>query len=138
MKIQLLNFGLPEKWLPSRKHYNDAGADVYAQQGYMLRPGETLKIPLGFGIKLPDGYMGLIYPRSSQAAQEIDMPLPPIDSGYTGEVHAILTNHNQETPLVINEGDRIGQLVIMPITLVDFVSELGNERGAGGFGSTGA
>ena len=62
--------------------------------------------------------------------------LPPIDSGYTGEVHAIVTNLTDKLKKVPG-GTRIGQLVVMPIVLADFVEQLGEERGDGAFGSTG-
>lgn len=136
MKIQLINYDLPEKWYPNRKHYNDAGADVYSKWDVTIEPSKSSKLPLGFGVCLPDGYMGLIYPRSSMADKALDVPLPPIDSGYRGEIHAIITNHG-DIPWHIRKGDRIGQLVIQPIVLVDFVEALGEEREQGAFGSTG-
>lgn len=136
MKIQLINYGLPSKWYPARKHYNDAGADIYSPQDVYLAPAQSVKIPLGFGVHIPDGYMGLIYPRSSMAEKVLEVPLPPIDSGYCGEIHAIVTNHSKDK-WAIKKGDRIGQLVIQPIVLADFVETLGEERGQGAFGSTG-
>lgn len=133
MKIKLLDFGgLP----PSRKHYNDAGADVYAGQAYTLHPHSTVKIPLGFGLEIPDGYTGFIFPRSSLSAQGIVCELPPIDSGYRGEVHAVMTNLGMHT-YSVNPGDRIGQLVILPVVLPEFVTEFGEQRELGAFGSSG-
>lgn len=138
MKIKLIDYGYQHK--PYRAHFNDAGADVYARDNYMVRAHETVKIPLGFGLELPDGYMGLVFPRSSWAAKGVICELPPIDSGYRGEIHAIVTNHGDE-PVEIFWGDRIGQLVILPIVVADFVGEYevaaGGERGTGAFGSTG-
>lgn len=123
--------------LPARQHYNDAGADVYTAEGVTLRPHETKRIPLGFSLELPDGYMACVFPRSGMSCDGLVCELPPIDSGYTGEVHAIvsnLTDHLQQVP----GGTRVGQLVVMPVVLADFVEELGSERGDAGFGSTGA
>ena len=134
MKIKLLNYGY--KNAPLRAHYNDAGADVYSTKDIVLNPHETVKIPLGFGLKLPDGFMACIFPRSSMTSKGIISNIPPVDSGYTGEVHAVITNTTAEQ-FTIKENDRIGQIVIIPIILTEFTEELGDERGNNGFGSSG-
>ena len=138
MKIKLINFGYDK--LPLRSHDNDAGADVHVcfhdKEFTVLRPHETIKIPLGLGICLPDGYAAFVFPRSGLSSKGIVCELPPIDSGYRGEIHAIVHNGSDEE-VKINNGDRIGQLVITPIIVADFVTETGEERGDHGFGSTG-
>lgn len=133
MKIQILDYNGK---MPKRQHYNDAGADVFAKiNSPTIPPHSTVKIPLGFGLVIPDGYMGLIFPRSSLSAKGITCELPPIDSGYRGEVHAIVTNHSDQ---YFNPSNmRIGQLVILPIVIADFDYSLGDERGNDAFGSTG-
>lgn len=136
MKIKLIDFGVPERHRPSRMHANDAGADVYMPYDLILHPGETAKIPLGFGIKVPDGFAGYIFPRTCMAVQGLVCELPPIDSGYNGEIHAIVSNISSN-PYKLMEGSRIGQLVILPVVIADFVEDMGNERGTNGFGSTG-
>ena len=136
MKIKLIDFGLKDGHYPLRCHENDAGADVYMPYDRTLKPGEIAKIPLGFGIEVPDGFAGYVFPRSSMAAKGLVCELPPVDSGYRGEIHAIISNvSNQEQ--VIRKGTRVGQLVITPIIIADFVREKGNEREMGAFGSTG-
>ena len=95
----------------------------------VLKPGEVARIPLGFGLIIPDGFAGYVFPRSSMAAKGLVCELPPIDSGYRGEIHAIISNVHKDT--------RVGQLVITPVVIADFVLDLGNERGTGAFGSTG-
>lgn len=122
--------------LPARAHYNDAGADVYTTYGETLKPHETSRIPLGFSLELPDGVMACVFPRSGMSLDGLVCELQPIDSGYTGEVHAIVTNLTDKLKKVPG-GTRIGQLVVMPIVLADFVEQLGEERGDGAFGSTG-
>ena len=134
MKIKLINYGYIEK--PFRAHYNDAGADVYSNIDLKLKPHQTVKIALGFGLDLPDGLMCCVYPRSSMSAKGIISQIPPVDSGYKGEMHCILTN-TTDNDYEIKTGDRIGQLVITPIILAEFVEELGNERGDKAFGSSG-
>lgn len=138
MKVKVIDFGYEK--LPFRAHYNDAGADVHAcLHGigvWTLMPGATEKIPLGLGLCVPDGYAAYVFPRSGLSSKGITCELPPIDSGYRGEIHAIVHNGSSE-PFDINNGDRIGQLVITPVVIADFVTETGDERGTGGYGSTG-
>lgn len=134
MKIKLIDFGY--KHAPYRAHENDAGADVYVNEDYTLMPGTTTKIPLGFGLGLPDGYAAYIFPRSGLSSKGIVCELPPIDSGYRGNVHAIVSNVSNE-PFNVKSGDRIGQLVVMPVVIADFITHDIKERGTGAFASTG-
>ena len=136
MKIKLIDFGITPDRLPYRAHDNDAGADVFAPCDYVAFPHDTLKIPLGFGVEIPDGYVGYVFPRSSLSAKGIVCELPPIDSGYRGEIHAVISNVS-DTPHQITEGERIGQLVIMPVVIPDFTFNTSAERGTGAFGSSG-
>lgn len=137
MKIKLIDFGAAEEnFLPVRAHYNDAGADVYATKSLQIAPGQVVKLPLGFGIELPDGFVGFVFPRSSLSAKGINCLLPPIDPGYRGEIHAVLTNDGDITQSIA-AGDRIGQLVILPCILPDYVFDLGATREKDAFGSTG-
>lgn len=136
MKIQVIDFTKGNIRKPVRKHYNDAGADVYVLSNYTLAPHTVTKIPLGFGLKIPDGLMGNIFPRSGLSDKGIVCQLPPIDSGYRGEIHAIVANLS-DVPYSVNAGERIGQIVISPIVLAEFVDVLGEDRGSGAFGSTG-
>lgn len=116
--------------LPARAHCNDAGADVYTTFGKTLRPHETCRIPLGFSLDLPDGVMACVYPRSGMSLEGLVCELPPIDSGYTGEVYATVTNLTDKLKKVPG-GTRIGQLVVMPVVLADFVEQLDGGRGDG-------
>lgn len=122
--------------VPSRKHYNDAGADVYTCDDVQILPHETIIVPLGFTVEIPDGYMACIFPRSSMAIKGLVCEIPPIDSGYRGEVCAIVSNLSDQSQF-IEAGTRIGQIVVMPCVICDFVSEFDNQRGDGAFGSTG-
>ena len=138
MKIKIIDFGY--KTLPKRAHYNDAGADVYAcfhdSDRRIIHPHETLKIPLGLGIEVPDGYMACVFPRSGLSCKGLVCELPPIDSGYRGEINAIVHNGSDQPHMICNN-DRIGQLVVMPMIIADFVEDLDDQRGDKGFGSTG-
>lgn len=135
MKIKMLDFGFQKE--PFRAHENDAGADVHSPIDIVIKPHETAKIPLGFGLVLPDGYMACVYPRSGLAARGIVCELPPIDSGYRGQIHAIVSNLTDEE-FIVNEGMRIGQLVVMPIIIPEFYHDQEfATRDDHGFGSTG-
>lgn len=138
MRIKMIDYGAEK--MPFRAHENDAGADVHIcfhdKEKQVLPAGQTIKVPLGIGLCLPDGYMACVYPRSGLASKGIVCELPPIDSGYRGEIHAIVTNcSNQEYWL--ENGDRIGQLVVTPVVIADFSFDDISERGDNGFGSTG-
>lgn len=99
-------------------------------------------VPTGVAVALPEGYAGLVTPRSGLAANHgIGIVNSPglVDSGYRGELTVLLVNHGTADVKVLR-GDRIGQLVVVPVVEQDFevVDELpSSERGEGGFGSTG-
>lgn len=100
-------------------------------------------VPTGIAVAIPEGHAGLVAPRSGLAARHgISVVNGPgvVDAGYRGELKVILINHGDETVL-LGRGDRVAQLVVVPIVLADLeeVAELPvSERGHGGFGSTGS
>ncbi len=122
--------------LPKRMHYNDAGADVFTCEDAFILPHETAVVSLGISVELPDGFMACIFPRSGMASEGTVCELSPIDSGYRGVIGAIVTNLTDKAKAVY-KGTRIGQLVVLPCVMADFAESLGDERGSGGFGSTG-
>ena len=124
----------------------DAGADLRASADVVILPGSWAMIPTGIKIAIPEGYVGLVHPRSGLAAKfgvtVLNAP-GTIDSGYRGEVQVILINHGKQ-PYEILVGDRIAQLVIQEFKTAKFMSvttqqfnSLESDRGEGGFGSTG-
>lgn len=134
MKIKLIDFGGKK---PERAHYNDAGADVFANDTKLIPPHSIVKIPLGFGLELPDGFVAFVLPRSGMTSNKgITTEVVPIDSGYTGEVHAIVYNATGFST-VIESGTKVAQLVIVPTVLAEFVYDDQKQRGNKGFGSTG-
>lgn len=135
MKIRVIDFG---GGMPERAHYNDAGADVRILKDVYVPAHGTAALPLGIGLRVPDGYAAYVMPRSGLASKGIFCQIPPIDSGYTGQIHAIVTNVNN-TERLLKAGDRVGQLVVMPVVICDFIrdDEEAAERGDGGLGSTG-
>ena len=119
MKIQLIDFGGRS---PERAYANDAGADVFSTKDEVIRPGDICKLPLGFGLKIPDGYAGYIFTRRGLSSQGIVCELSSIDSGYTGEVHAIISNvGNREYKL--RTGDKVVPLEIMKAMIPEFTYE---------------
>ena len=131
--------------LPSYGSAFAAGCDLYAclEQGEVsVAPGQTVMIPTGWAMEIPEGYAGLIYARSGLACKSGLAPankVGVVDSDYRGEVCVALHNHGSESRTV-RSGDRIAQMVITPYLTADFAlsEELQDtQRGAGGFGSTG-
>lgn len=135
MKIKVIKF--KNYKAPDRAHYNDSGADIFAAEDIVLKPGKVTKVPTGIGIELPDGYDAVIHCKSGLSANwGLMMANAPIDAGYRGEIHAIIFNTN-DCDIRVKAGDKIGQLVIRPVIYTEFVDELGEERESGAFGSTG-
>lgn len=135
MEIKLIDYGYTNK--PQRAHENDAGYDVFTKVGTLVPANSVVKIPLGFGIVLPAGFMANIYPRSGKSLEGLLPQLPPIDCGYTGEIHAIVLNATNKD-IFVQENTKIGQMVILPIYHFNLVESVDNSRGANGFGSTGS
>ena len=134
----------PNAIFPTYGSAGAAGADLYAclDEAIEIAPGQTVFVPTGLAMEIPEGYAGLAYARSGLACKQDLAPankVGVIDSDYRGEFIIALHNHGREVR-VINHGDRIAQLVITPVYTPGFteVSELSDtKRGVGGFGSTG-
>ncbi|MBT8166409.1 MAG: dUTP diphosphatase, partial [Acidimicrobiia bacterium] len=126
----------------SHSHPGDGGTDLYSRIDTDLNPGERQMVPTGIAVAVPAGYAGLVVPRSGIAARHgIGVVNGPglLDAGYRGEIGVILINHGAE-PFTVERGDRIAQLVVLPVVVQEFVEvdELPpSPRGDGGFGSTG-
>ena len=137
MDLQQLDPYLPA---PAYAHPGDAGLDLYAAAPALVT-GETALIPTGVAVAVPDGYVGLVCPRSGLSKYGVTVANAPgvVDSGYRGEimVRLISTMHSMYP---VRRGDRIAQLLIVPIlrpeiTVVEHLDD--TERGTNGFGSTG-
>lgn len=127
---------------PTCAHRGDAGLDLTATSVHTIDPGETEIVGTGVKLAIPEGYAGFLQPRSGLAAKcGLTVLNSPglIDSGYRGEIKAILINHGK-TQVTINPGDRIAQLVIQPVVsanLIEVSSLDTTDRAEGGLGSTG-
>lgn len=142
VQLKLTN---PDAKLPCYAKDGDSGADVYSVEDYVVRPGETILVDLGFDIALERGWECQVRSRSGLACKGIVVENSPgtIDAGYRGAAKVIIHNDNlpSSPEFKISKGDRVAQFVVKPTykALFHWVLDLPpSERGAGGFGSTGA
>ena len=134
--------------MPDRAHDGDAGVDLFSAVDLELAPGKRALVPTGIAVAIPHGMVGLVHPRSGLAARVglsiVNSP-GTIDAGYRGEIKVALINLDAETPIVVNRGDRIAQLLVQRVELPELVEvtsfdEAGladTTRGDGGHGSSG-
>lgn len=157
----VLSDGAP---LPRRAKKGDAGLDLTSRETVTLAPGETRTVDTGVSVAIPEGYVGLVFPRSGLGSRGVNLSncVGVIDSGYRGSIKAPLHNNrplheavesaveddlpvtytrlNGDGWMTVEKGERVCQLVIVPFATVECVEveELDStERGEGGFGSSG-
>ena len=129
--------------VPEYAHPGDAGADLVAGEAVVLEPGQRATVGTGVSIALPDGYVAFVVPRSGLAMKHgltiVNSP-GTVDAGYRGEIRVTLLNTDTTEPYPIAIGDRIAQLIVMPVSRARFIpveTLPGSHRGTDGFGSTG-
>lgn len=134
----------PRAEVPRRSHATDAGLDLVAIEERDLLPGQRAAVPTGLAVAIPHGFAGLVVPRSGLALRHgVTVANAPglIDAGYRGELRVLLVNLG-EGAYHVAPGDRVAQLVIVPVVLASpsdvEVLPPTDGRGTGGFGSTGA
>lgn len=127
--------------IPVQGKPSDAGYDLFASESGCVLPAGRRLVGTGISIAIPEGHVGYIKPRSGLAFRNgINILGGVIDSGYRGEVKAILHNTDPFEDFRFEAGDRIAQLVVQPVAAVRFVPVImlpESERAAAGFGSTG-
>jgi len=129
--------------LPTRAHDNDAGLDLYAAESARLAPGARVSVGTGLAVQIPDGVGGLVLPRSGMALKHgVTLVNSPglIDPGYRGEVRVLLLNTDPTLEFQISPGDRIAQLLLVPVAHANPLQAHAldeSTRGQGGFGSSG-
>ncbi len=136
----------PEARIPARAHGGDAGYDLCSVDEARLAPGGRAFIRTGISVAIPEGYAGLVLPRSGLAMRHGVAPVNTpglIDSGYRGEIMVPLINHDPEEAFRVERGMRVAQLVLVRPQEISFSEvetlEAGIDgRGEGGFGSSGA
>ncbi len=133
----------PDLPLPTYAHPGDAGADLHTTVDVVLAPGERALVPTGIALALPEGYVGLVHPRSGLAARHgVSIVNTPgtVDAGYRGEVKVLLVNLDPTEPVELRRGERVAQLVVQRVERAAFVEVDAlpdSARGSGGYGSTG-
>ena len=137
IKVQRLN---SEAIIPTKANLSDAGWDLYAAEDAIIAPSARELISTGVAIAGPEGFVGLIWDRSSMAAKRgVHRFAGVIDSGYRGEIKVCLWNASDRY-CVVNRGERIAQILfqqVPPFTLIEVFSLDDTDRGRGGFGSSG-
>jgi len=130
--------------IPARAYDGDAGLDLAACERVVIEPGGRAAVGTGLAVAIPEGHAGLVVPRSGLAAKHgISIVNAPglVDAGYRGELKVLLLNTDAAEPFTVEPGMRIAQLVVVSlpgVRLVEFDELPASERGAGGFGSSGA
>ena len=137
MKIEVIKYSALdlEDMIKESEYDNDAGVDIRLIEDLAIAPQSTVTVNCGFGLKLPTGVMAQIITRSSISKQNITIGNAPIDASYTGEIHMMVSN-NSNKELSFKRGDRLAQLVIIPIITFKLVDSL-KLRGQNGLGSSG-
>lgn len=138
MKIKVKKLKEKAK-LPRYMHPGDVGMDLFAMETVTLNPGEHVRLWHGFALEFPEGYAAIVMDKSSISKAGLAHMGGVFDAGYRGEYNTHLVNHSKE-PYTIEEGDKVSQLVILPVSIVELeeVEELSDSsRGEGAFGSTG-
>jgi dUTP pyrophosphatase len=126
--------------MPTKAHPSDAGFDLHALAVQRIGPGETVLIPTGIAIELPPGWCASVRPRSSLNRIGVIGGMGLIDPGYRGSIGVTLTNLHEFQYFTVKEGDRVAQLVIEQLPVVEMVEvdELSaSDRNTNGFGSSG-
>jgi dUTP pyrophosphatase len=140
LRFQMLN---DRAMLPDRAHPGDAGLDLHASEAAHIGPGERWQVGTGVAVEIPEGHAGLVLPRSGMARRHgISVVNSPglIDSGYRGEIMVLLLNNDPAEVFRIEPGDRIAQLVVVPVAPAEpgqAESLSASERAESGFGSSG-
>ena len=137
LKIKKLR---PDVKVPSYAHTGDAGFDVYIPDDLTIQPGERLSIPLGLAMEIPEGHTGLLLDKSGLSHKHgLKSFGGVIDAGYRGEFHVGIMNLSDK-PYSFAKGDKIIQMLIMPVVHADIIETdtlSDSTRGTGAFGSSG-
>jgi dUTP pyrophosphatase len=138
MKIKIKRLKEDAK-LPRYAHPGDVGMDMYAMETVTIAPMEHYRFFHGFALEFPEGNAGIIMDKSSISKAGLIHMGGVFDAGYRGEYNTHLVNLGSE-PYTVEEGDKVSQLVILPVAIAelevsDTLSE--SDRGMGAFGSTG-
>lgn len=131
----------PGSFMPTKGYPSDAGFDLKTRETFTVRAGESYTTDTGVHMEIPEGYCGLIVSKSGLNVKSSITSTGLVDSGYTGSIVVKLYNHDKGRDYTFHAGDKISQIVILPIAAVDGIDVVGElevtRRGSRGFGSTG-
>ena len=136
MKLKLLKQDIK---LPTKSHLPDVGLDIFMPDDVVIKPFETITFGLGLAIQIPEGFAGMLVPRSSISELGLIIQTSVIDPDYTGEIHGIITNCSKNT-VSLTKNQRVLSLVIYSVlnARIEITLELDKtERNCNGLGSTG-
>ena len=131
---------------PERANEGDAGLDLFAFEDKVIFPGGVHMVDTGIAVKIPKWHVGLLFQRSSFTKYNVSLAnaVGVIDAGYRGTIKVAFRNHAEEASYIIHKGDKIAQLVVMPVAFPELkyfrgtdAEWLDTSRGIGGFGSSG-
>ncbi len=125
--------------IPTRAHHDDAGMDLYSFGAHTVAPHTLIKIPTGVAMEITQGYVGLIWDKSSLGAKGLKTLAGVVDAGYRGEVHVVIQNFSDE-PYTFEHGHKLAQMLIQKVEfpeIIEVTSLSDSTRGERGFGSTG-
>lgn len=125
--------------IPTRAHPLDAGLDLYCSKSISYNPNEIILVSTGIAVGIPPGTVGMLRDRSSMGTKGLKVTAGILDSGYTGEVNVVLLNLSGKAGHIA-QGDRVAQLLVLPIALPEVVEVeefAPSDRGGKGFGSSG-
>jgi len=127
--------------LPEKAYVTDAGLDLFADEDAIIDPNGSCKVCTGLSLAIPNGWCGIIWDRSGVSTNaRCEVVAGVIDSQYRGEIKVAFENNNIDKPVTFKKGDKIAQMLVVPVPLI--IIEPSDElddtaRGSGGFGSTG-
>lgn len=137
MKIKLFK---KDMLVPAKSHLPDSGIDIFQPESFSIEPFETKTVSLKLGVAIPEGFAGMLVPRSSIAAKGLIIQTSIIDPDYTGEIHLIVTNCSNNV-VNVDKDQRLCSLVVYSVLnpYFEIVDKLeSTTRGTNGLGSTGA
>lgn len=138
MKVQVKKLHAHAR-VPTRAHKEDAGIDLYACNEHVVQPHQTAMIPIGVAFEIEEGYVGLIWDKSSIGSKSLKTLGGVIDAGYRGEV-SVMVHNLLDTPYTFEHGHKVAQMLLQKVELceIEEVTKLSESiRGTGSFGSTG-
>ena len=115
---------VPHAQMPTRDH-GSVGYDIFSAEGYVVLPGERAVVSTGIKIKIPDGFYGVLVPKTGITIKHgIEVGAGIVEPGYDGELKVVLFNHDRKHNFVIRPGYRVAQLILCPYAIPELVESI--------------